>query len=1027
MRILQLSHFQNEVPLGNARRPFQRIFQQGLTSIQLRAIEPYVRFACFCLIALSTFLFRAPLQAEDQEIEFGRDIRPILSNHCFQCHGADEETREAGLRLDVRASALEAGAIQLTSPGESELLKRVHSRDQFETMPPPEANKPLTDSQVKLLERWIQQGANYSEHWAFQTVERPQVPPEIKNEWCRNEIDAFVLQKLQKAGFVPSPEAQKTTLIRRVYQDLLGLLPSPEEVDQFLQDQSPDAYSKLVDRLLSSPHYGERWGRHWLDQARYADSNGYTIDGPRVMWPYRDWVISALNRDLPFDQFTIEQLAGDLLPNPTKDQLVATAFHRNTMINQEGGVKADQYRNEALIDRTNTTGAVWLGLTMGCAQCHSHKFDPITHDEYYRLYAFFNDAADANNTGPTVDVHEQEMFQWTSKQYEQLAELNAARKQVASLQNQLKDETGLESVDWNWSPAAVSHHETRSGTPLTLLSDGSLLAKEKLGAHDQYQVQFELPQENVETGTELTAIRLRVLPDESLPKKGPGTAGNGNFVLTDLSLRIGEKIIPFDRAWADHSQPGFAISRAIDDDQRSGWAINVDGAQTKAGKRMNTNHEAVFTLLKPVHVAPGESVEVLMKHDLHADYHVGRFAFDVSSVMPPAQPDQAEIKTELATLKQNVKQLEAVLPGGGKPVKQMVVRAQSTPPETYRLIRGDFLDPDKESGALAVGVPASLVESIDAPQFSNRLDLARWLVSRDNPLTARVTVNRIWSKYFGRGLVETENDFGFQSSIPTHPELLDWLAASFMENGWSLKELHRKIVTSATYRQSSDLTDELRSRDPRNELLARQSRFRVEAEVVRDLALSASGLLTPEVGGPSVHPPQPDGIYSFTQTKKSWPTETGPDRYRRTMYTMFYRSAPYPLLSTFDAPDFSTTCTQRVRSNTPLQSLTMANDLVFQEFAIGLAKRVQSDASLKNIQERVNRMILLALTRLPDSSESDVLIGFYQREIARYQSNPEQAQAFIQEQATGDEAVQLAALASLARVILNTDEFVTRN
>lgn len=970
---------------------------------------------------------RCLLAADLSAVDFGRDIRPILSNHCFQCHGSDAATREADLRLDLRDAAVEMGAINLKSPLKSELLARIQTHDLDEKMPPAEANKSLSATQVQLIENWLKQGADYGAHWAFERVHSPSIPVVEDLDWCRNEIDHFIFNRLKQAGLPPSAEADRVILIRRLYQDLLGLLPTPREVDEFVADASPEAYEQLVERLLASPHYGERWGRHWLDQARYADSNGYTIDGPRVMWPYRDWVISSLNNDLPFDQFTIEQLAGDLLSKPTKGQLVATAFHRNTMINQEGGVKADQFRNEALIDRTNTTGAVWLGLTVGCAQCHSHKFDPITHNEYYGLYAFFNDAVDANNVGPTVDVYEAEIFGWTPEQTAGLKELTQLRKEIAALDQQTQDETGLTNIDWNWNTPRLLSHQTESGAQFTLQESGELLASKQFAAHERYSIDLQLPVDEAGKPYRLTAIRLRVLPDPTLPMQGPGTAGNGNFVLTELGLKSGEETQPFSRAWADHSQPDFSIAGVIDNNPKTGWAINVDATQAKAGHKMNAPHEAILALSQPLEVNEEQIISIEMKHELNANYLVGHFAIEVSSTEIPVAEDQAELKSQLSAAKDRERQLIAILPGKGTPAKQMIIQPQSQPPETYRLIRGDFLDPDKESGPLHVTVPAALVTTGHPPQLENRLDLAHWIVSRENPLTARVTVNRIWAKYFGRGLVATENDFGYQGTAPTHPELLDWLAAQFMENGWSLKGLHRLIVNSATYRQVSDFTPELMAREPNNNLLGRQSRFRVEAEIVRDQALAASGLLTSTLGGPSVHPPQQEGIYNFTQNKKSWPTETGPNRYRRTMYTMFYRSAPYPLLSTFDAPDFSTTCTQRVRSNTPLQSLTIANDLVFKELAEGLANRVLHAENIGTESLRIELMFRYALTRNPAVEELEILTAYFERELERFQSSPMAASEFVETDLQGSDLQQLAAYTSLARVLLNTDEFMTRN
>ncbi|HWL08296.1 MAG TPA: PSD1 and planctomycete cytochrome C domain-containing protein [Planctomicrobium sp.] len=964
------------------------------------------------------------------EIDFGRDIRPILSDKCFQCHGADEGTRHGDLRLDLRDAAIAdrdgSTAILPGHPDKSLILARILSDDESERMPPSDSNKHLTPKQVELLRQWIQEGAVYADHWAFQPVVIPPVPvvPHRKN--VRNEIDEFILEALKKNDLIPSPEADRATLIRRLYQDLLGLLPNPDETLAFVNDAEPDAYERLVERLLRSPHYGERWGRHWLDQARYADSNGFTIDGARIMWPYRDWVIQAVNQDMPFDQFTIEQLAGDLLPNPTKQQLVATGFHRNTMINEEGGVKPDQYRHEAIIDRVNTTGAVWLGLTIGCAQCHTHKFDPITHNDYHRFYAFFNGCEDTNNSGPTVPVYQQEMFGLTSIQQAELQELERLRKQLQDQEQQDKNQVASATnvPEWNWSHAEIVDFATEANGTFQRLPDGSLLSNRDGSENDTYRITLRVPDRKV------NAVRIRVLPHPSLPKQGPGVAGNGNFVLTDTQLEIDGKVKRFTDAIADHEQPDYPARDAIDQQPKSGWAINVGAEQKKKSPDllMNAPHELVLILDKTVESGTDQLVTLVMRHGLNENYLIGRFAVDLTTTVPDFSKPAPS--TRQAELRQKIAAIEASLPGKGVSQRQMVMKEMESPPVTYRLNRGDFLQPDTEQGPLAPGTPAALTEHLkQVPEFHTRLDLARWLVSRDNPLTARVTVNRVWMRYFGLGLVETENDFGFQGNPPTHPALLDWLAGSFMENGWSMKWLHRQIVLSATYRQSSDVREAAHRVDPRNLLLSRQSRFRVEAEIVRDMALAASGRLAPQLGGPSVHPPQPDGVYSFTQNKKKWPVSTGADRYRRTMYTMLYRSAPHPLLSTFDSPDFSTVCTQRPRSNTPLQSLTLANDVIFMELAQGLAQRVITESKPDaDWSERLDYLFQLCLTRSPDQNELDVLKRYWKKEEERYKADSESAEqlaplALFKK----EEATEAAAWISLSRVLLNTDEFITRN
>ena len=981
------------------------------------------RTTWFCLIVALLSSMLRPVSAEDELVDFARQIRPILSENCFACHGFDPASRKGDLRLDDREAAIAVkdghAAISPSAPDRSELWRRILSTESEEVMPPPSSGKRLTDAQKELIQRWIKQGASYAPHWAFSRIEKPTVPT-IEGQSIAHPIDAFILQKLRAHHLTLSPEADRATLIRRLSQDLLGLQPTPEEADAFIQDTAPDAYEKLVERLLQSPHYGERWGRHWLDQARYADSNGYTIDAPRIMWPYRDWVIDAVNRDLPFDQFTIEQLSGDLLPDSTKFQQLATGFHRNTLINQEGGVKPDQYRHEAIVDRVNTTGAVWLGLTVGCAQCHTHKYDPLSHQDYYQLYAFFNQCDDANNVGTTLPVLENEIFGWSQDQLDLMQEVKQLRSQLTDLENQLSaaKSKNLLTHEWNWKPADITDYRTLGMASFLRQPDGSLLSDGKAPQNDTYQITLRTPTER------FTAMRLRVLTDDSLPMKGPGLA-DGNFVLTDAEFKYREKIFRFTTASADHSQEKYSILDAIDDKPTTGWAINVSEEQKKSNPNlsMNAPHEAVFVLGTPI-----QKVEVVLflRHDINKGYLIGRFAIDVSDVDPPVNETPA-LEARIAELKKELEQREAKLPGSAKTVNQMVMKDTQEKRETFRLERGDFLTPDTAAGPLSPTVPASLMIGAP-PEFKTRLDLARWLVSRENPLTARVTMNRFWMRYFGRGLVETENDFGAQGTPPSHPELLDWLAAEFMDRGWSMKQMHCLIVTSQTYRQSSEERPEAVAVDPRNIWLGRQSRVRVDAEIVRDMILSTSGALTPHIGGPSVHPPQPAGVYSFTQDVKTWPETTGPNRYRRTMYTMFYRSAPYPLLTTFDAPEFSTVCTRRSRSNTPLQALAIANDPMFVELSQKLATRVLQDTSVKPAPaDRIDRMFRLCLIRKPTGAEQQLLIEFWNRQVGLYHSNAEEAQKLAPNDLKEVPPAEAAAWVSLARLLFNTDEFLTRN
>ncbi|MBA4188700.1 MAG: hypothetical protein C0467_11935 [Planctomycetaceae bacterium] len=740
---------------------------------------PAIRY----LPVVAIFLLHTPARAAD-DIDYGRDIRPILSNKCFKCHGP--ATQKGKLRLDDRAAAIDKEAIMPGKPADSELLKRLTLPDSDERrMPPVEIGDRLTADEIAKLTAWIKQGAEYKPHWAFIPPKRPTVPetPNTKHQTL-NTIDRFVVAKLSDSGLSLSPEADKATLIRRVTLDLTGLLPTPKEVDDFVKDDSPQAYEKVVDRLLASPHYGERQARHWLDLARYADSNGYTIDGARQIWPYRDWVIKALNADMPFDQFTREQLAGDLLPKATLDQKIATGFHRNTSFNEEGGTDAEQFRVERTVDRANTTAAVWLGLTMGCSQCHDHKYDPLSQKDYYRLYAFF-DSCDE----PTMPV----------------------------------------------------------GGPPDL---------------------------------EETIAKLKHM--EAYIQKNGGS------------------------------------------------------------------------------------------------------------------------REDIAIIQGQIKRLQ------GKVPTTLVMRERPKARETHVQIRGDFL---RKGDVVRAAFPSAISATAKSPSKLTRLDLAKWLTSAENPLTARVTVNREWQKFFGRGIVETENDFGYQGNFPTHPELLDWLAVEFMSptkptdsRPWAFKPLHRLIVTSATYRQSSAARRDLAEKDPRNLLLGRQTRLRLEAEIIRDASLCASGQFSPKVGGPGVFPPQPKEVFLFTQSNHAWVESKGPDRYRRGMYTYIWRQSQHHLLTTFDAADAQTACTKRNRSNTPLQALHMANDPVFAELADFLGQRIVKEGPADDVG-KIAFAYRVCFSRNPTSSESERVLAYLD---AKRKADPK------------------TAWTAVARVLMNLDEFITR-
>ncbi len=935
-------------------------------------------------------------------IDFQRDIRPILSNRCFKCHGP--ALQESGIRVDSRESAMKAKVVVPGQPEKSVMILRVLG-DEIERMPPPEAGPRLKPAEVDLLKRWIAEGAEYTPHWAFTKPKRPAAPKLKDAKWVRNPIDAFILARLEKEGIAPSPEADRSTLIRRLSLDLIGLLPSPKEVEDFVNDKSPDAYEKVVDRLLASPHYGERQARRWLDLARYADSNGYTIDGKRSIWPWRDWVINAFNKDMPFDRFTIEQIAGDMLPNATHDQIVATGFHRNTSFNEEGGTNPEQFRVERTVDRTNTTGTVWLGLSVGCAQCHTHKYDPITHKEYYQFYAFLNSMDEPKVSMPTPDQAKRlkELQADLAKAKREPKPKQIAEGDVEKRLAELETET-----NGGWRVIYPKTVVSEVGAKLDVLDDRTVLASGKATDADTYTIHGVAP----ETGT-ITAVQLEVMTHESLPKNGPGRSGGGNFVLSNFVFETDGVPHKFRKAIADYSQKDFPVNDVVNNDPIKGWGISGG-----AGR----DHQAVFYLAKPHPVREGQAFVFTMRHSKKfSGYAVGRFRIAVTfaserflslpleaqnvllidkAKRTPKQMDtarQALLKApppsqRVVQIQKEIKALENTIES------TLVLRETAKPRVTKVQLRGDFLtlgeevQPDVFAALNPIGVKG---------RQPNRLDLAKWLVSIDNPLTARVFMNRMWQHYFGRGIVETENDFGMQGQLPTHQELLDWLSAEFMAGSWEMKRMHKLIVMSAAYRQSSKARPDMREKDPQNQWLARQNRIRLDAEIIRDAALSASGQLTPKIGGPGVYPPLSPEIFAFTQNKHPWPESKGADRYRRGMYTFIWRQSQHPLLTTFDAPDAQVACTKRNRSNTPLQALHLANDPVFVEIAKGLADRIAKEGP-KDEAGRITYAFRLCYSRNPSDAERDRLLKLVGQLDAE------------------------RAWPMLARVLLNLDEFVTR-
>jgi hypothetical protein len=977
------------------------------------------------------FLALVPSASPEGDL-FATKVRPILAAHCFKCHGPDDKSRKAKLRLDVRDSALRV--LSPGKPGESELVRRITSRDEKEMMPPPHAKVPLSSTEKQLLSKWIDHGAIYTEHWAFVAPRRPPLP-QIRNpkSEIRNPIDSFIQARLASEGLSPSPPADRATLVRRVYLDLIGLPPTPEEADAFINDPAPDAYEKLVDRLLASPRYGERWARRWLDLARYADTNGFEKDRPRSIWPYRDWVINALNADKPFDQFTIEQLAGDLLPNATEDQRIATGFHRNTMLNEEGGIDPLEYRYYATIDRTNTTATVWLGLTLGCAECHTHKFDPIQHREYYRFMAFLNNADE-----PTLDVHKPEIaarrHELQSRIDAMLADLPKKIPQKvleAKFAEWLKTERAR-TVPWT----VLRPTEAKANVPhLAIQDDDSVFASGDQTKSDTYKLKFHVGEKGI------TALRLEVLPDDRLPQHGPGRifyeGPFGDFVMSEFTVFAADKKVKIARATASFASAGSTIDKAIDGSPQTAWSIN--GGQGRA-------HYAIFQFAEPL---PAGDFEVRMLFERYFVADLGRFRISATTATKP--PDARDMDNDLEALllrpddqlsgaerdrllrhfvetspdfakeRAAIDAIKRRMPGYPTTLV-MQERPAENPRPTFVHNRGEFLQPTErvQPGTLSI-LPAMHTDANHAP---NRLDFARWLVSRENPLTARVTVNRQWAAIFGTGIVKTVHDFGYTGDPPSDRELLDWLAVEFMERGWSVKQLHRLIVTSATYRQSSNITDaKAKSLDPDNRLLSRGPRVRLDAEVIRDSVLQVSNLLSPKMMGPSVFPPQPASVTTEgTYGQVNWRPSPGEDRYRRGLYTFSKRTAPFAMSATFDGPSGETCLARRDVSNTPLQALTLLNDVVFTDAAQALGREFAANPA--SVDERIKLLFRRCLTRPPTDAEAAELRQFYELQLKEFASHPKDAEA-----AAGkgtESAVERAAWTLVARAMFNLDEMIVK-
>ena len=1027
----------------------------------------------------ASLLFLAALPAvswaePSATVSFNRDIRPILSDKCFACHGPDEKKRDSGLRLDIREQAVkpaESGdtAIVPGQPDASQLIVRVTTKNRDDMMPPPKTHKTVSPQEVATLRRWIAEGAVYQGHWAFLKPERPAVPFATPNP-----IDAFIRARLLKEGLQPSPEAPRETLIRRVSLDLTGLPPTPEEVAAFLAESSPQAYERVVDRLLASPRYGEKMAQQWLDFARYADSNGFQQDGSRFMWPWRDWVIRAFNENKPFDQFTIEQLAGDLLPKATLAQKVATGFHRNTRLNGEGGRIEAEWFAETVIDRVDTTGQTWLGLTLGCCRCHDHKFDPITQREFYQIFAYFNSNEetgvlddDGRNTKPVIGLP-------TAEQEKQLAVLEAARvtaerqlpvaekeMPAAQIKWEIGVRTQLQEEAKMWMPLVPATVISTGGATFARQPDGTILAAGTNADFDTYTLTAPLG-----GGGSLTGILLDALPDASLPAQSLGRAPNGNFVLTDINAAITSPQlaaplpVQFTRAEADYEQKDYGVGLILKDKaqrakgakNKQGWA--VDGPTKKEPRK------ALF-VCTPVTVPAGATLHVSLHHDAQAGHNIGRFKLSVTArpaaalnlkgtglpaniaaavVLDPAKRTPPQLAELAKYFRDNtdtpVKKSAAALAAAQKSVatltasypSTMIFQERAQPRDAFILKRGEYDQPGEK---VQRGLPAVL-PPLPAGAANNRLGLAQWLVSGEHPLTARVWVNRAWEKFFGTGLVRTSENLGSQAEWPSHPELLDWLATEFVRLKWDMKAMQKLIVTSAAYRQSARVTPALLERDPDNRLLARGPRFRLSAETVRDQALAVSGLLVEKLGGPSVRPYMPAGVWDETSVYgdlRGYKADAGEGLYRRTLYTIWKRTAAPPTMLLFDSPNREICTAKRSRTNTPLQALALLNEVTYIEAARHLAEQMLL-AGGATPEARVAWAFRRATARQPDAAELKTLTAGLATRLAHFQQDEAAAKQLIAQGTSKPDPklnpAELAAYTTAANIILNLDEVVTR-
>ncbi len=1000
---------------------------------------------------------------EPAKVDFNRDVRPILADHCFPCHGPDAGKRKANLRLDVDPGAQkrDRAVIVPGKPAESELVRRVTADDARDRMPPAKFARPLSAKQIETLTAWVAQGGKWEKHWALIAPVRPEVP--TTKHATANPIDAFTFARLEKEGLAPSREADRATLIRRMTFDLTGLPPTPAEVDAFLTDAQPLAVPRLADRLLASPRYGERMAWRWLEAARYADTHGYQTDGERDMWRWRDWVIEAYNRNLPFDRFTIEQLAGDMLPSPTLDQRIATGFNRNHRGNSEGGIVPEEYAVEYVVDRVDTTATVWLGLTVGCARCHDHKFDPVSQREFYQLFAYFNNvpekgrAVKNGNSPPYIKAP-------TRDQQKKLADLDAKLMDAETARTKLQGDVDEAQVKWE---RGVKASEAADWLP-----DRGLLKRWKLDddtpAPGRVQVAFAFDgtryydagdaadfgyDDRFSFGVwlrpgKLTGAILSRMPQEA-QAEGYAIELIDGKVRVSLTKRWLDDALRVETVAAVKVEKWQHVAVTYDGSRRAaGVKVFVDGVEQKSKVLLDELNQT-FQNKEPLRIGTADGKDnrfagvigevraygrVMEPSDV-ALLAVPTSIFDILTKRPAnrtppeskklrayyletaAPPDTSKAFRALRALREERAKLWDAVP------TVMVMEELPKPRDAFVLLRGEY---DKRGAKVGPGVPASL-SALPKDVPNNRLGLARWLVDPANPLTARVAVNRMWQLHFGKGLVRTAEDFGTQGEFPSHPELLDWLATEFARD-WDVKRMHKLIVTSATYRQSSRVTKPLLERDPDNRLLARGPRLRLSAEMLRDQALFASGLLVEKQGGPSVKPYQPAGLWNELSGAGDYTPDTGENLYRRSLYTYWKRTVAPPTLGIFDTAMRETCWVRETRTNTPLQALTLLNDITYVEAARVLAQRVMKEEATP--EKRLARVFRHLTARAPTDAEAKVLRAAFERQFAAFQKNPDAAAKLLRvgesKVAAKLDAAELAAYASVCSLIMNLDETVTK-